>query len=80
MAVACQPEVRAGAPSTGRASGGRQAGPAWMAGAAGAARTGCAVILALLATAGACGGGGEPVKPDSGNDPKKLAAAVPRSW
>lgn len=23
---------------------------------------------------------GDPVKPDSGNDPKKLAAAVPRSW
>ena len=73
MAVACEPEVRAGAPSTGLANGG---GPAGRAG-GGAARTGCAVILALLATAGACGGGGEPVMPDASRDMAADMAITP---
>ena len=44
---------------------------------AGASRTGCAVILALLATAGACGGGGEPVKPDASRDMAADMAITP---
>jgi len=72
MAVACEPEVRAGAPGTGLANGSGQGGRlGW------AARTGCAVMLAFVAAAGACDGGAEAVKHDAGQDVAADMAATP---